>query len=89
MSEPVRPGPRILLLPKLRGKLHRDREGGTPLIRKVVLGVLGLGFWGLLFVMTTRMLLYFRGVEGLGEVLAARMLGLVLLECWGWCCWSP
>ena len=79
MSEPVRPGPRILLLPKLRGKLHRDREGGTPLIRKVVLGVLGLGFWGLLFVMTTRMLLYFRGVEGLGEVLAARMLGLVLL----------
>ncbi len=79
MTGPVRPGLRALLLPKWRGRLQRSREGGTPLARKVVLAGMGLLFWGLLFVMTTRVLLYFRGVEGLGEVLAARMLGLVLL----------
>lgn len=73
----MRPGLGALLRPKLRGKLNRTRSGG--LVRGLVLGTVALLFWGLLFVLVSRMLLHFRSAEGLGEILAGRLLALALL----------
>jgi ABC-2 type transport system permease protein len=71
-------GFRLLLLAKLRGVRRRAAEGGT-IGRVVVLGGVGLLFWSMMFAVMYRMLRYFQGVEGLGEVLAVKLLGLVLL----------
>jgi ABC-2 type transport system permease protein len=75
----VRPGVGALLLPKLRGKVNRARAGAGGWLRALFLGLATLAFWGVLFALVTRMLLHFRGAEGLGDVLAGRMLGLALL----------
>lgn len=79
MTPPVRPGLVALLKPKVRGRLNRARQGEARLFRGLILGAVALLFWGLLFVMTHRMLIHFRSAEGLGEVLAGRMLGLAFL----------
>jgi ABC-2 type transport system permease protein len=78
-GEWVRTGSRTLLRPKLRGKWNRSvrREGG--LLRLVVLGVLAVGFWGLLFGLFHRLLVYFQGAEGIGDLLAAKMLAIAFL----------
>jgi ABC-2 type transport system permease protein len=75
----VRPGLRALLGPKLTSKWNRTsrREGGT--VRFAFLGVLALGFWALLFSLIYRMLLYFRGAEGIGDLLAGKLLGIAFL----------
>ncbi len=75
----VRPGVRALLRPKLRSKWNRSarREGGR--VRLAFLGVLALGFWALLFTLIYRMLLYFRGAEGIGDLLAGKLLGIGFL----------
>jgi ABC-2 type transport system permease protein len=72
------PGLRLLLGAKLRAASRRLTEGGT-IGRALAIGVVGLLFWSLLFTILYRMLRYFRGVEGLGDVLAVKLLGLVLL----------
>ncbi len=75
----VRPGLGALLRPKLRSKWNRTarREGGT--VRLALLGALALVFWGLLFTLIYRMLLYFRGAEGIGDLLAGKLLGIAFL----------
>ena len=45
----------------------------------VVLGSVGLIFWALIFAMIWRMLLYFRNTQGIGDLLAAKLLGMALL----------
>ncbi|CAN5680882.1 hypothetical protein BH23GEM11_BH23GEM11_21040 [soil metagenome] len=68
-----------LLRPKFRSKWNRSarREGG--LLRLGLLGALALGFWALLFTLIYRMLLYFRGAEGIGDLLAGKLLGIGFL----------
>ncbi|CAN5768987.1 hypothetical protein BH23GEM11_BH23GEM11_05690 [soil metagenome] len=68
-----------LLRPKFRSKWNRSarREGG--LLRLGLLGGLALGFWALLFTLIYRMLLYFRGAEGIGDLLAGKLLGIGFL----------
>jgi ABC-2 type transport system permease protein len=75
----VTPGVLALLAPKLRSKWNRTarREGG--LVRLAFLGALALGFWALLFTLIYRMLLYFRGAEGIGDLLAGKLLGIAFL----------
>jgi len=75
----IRPGLSALLRPKVRGKVNRARQGRVRVVRAIVLGGVALLFWSLLFVLTNRMLLHFRSAEGLGDLLAARMLGLAFL----------
>jgi len=79
VTPPIRPGLFALLRPKVRGKVNRARQGEARLVRGLFLGGVALLFWGLLFIMTHRMLIHFRSAEGLGEVLAGRMLGLAFL----------
>jgi ABC-2 type transport system permease protein len=66
----------------LRPKLvaMRRRAGGEgSRARAVVLGLVGAAFWLLMFTMLYRMLVYFRGAEGIGDVLAVKLLSLILL----------
>ncbi len=75
----VRPGVLALLGPKFRSKWNRTarRDGG--LLRLALLGTLALAFWALLFTLIYRMLLYFRGAEGIGDLLAGKLLGIAFL----------
>ena len=79
------PGPTAslphLLLPKWLTARARARSGergrGT---RLAVLGILGFVFWGLIFAVLVRLLVYFRGVPEIGPLLAGKLLGLVLVS---------
>ena len=45
-----------------------------------ILTVLGLLFWGFIFGMLYRMLVYFRGATDIGALLAGKLLGVLLLS---------
>ena len=68
-----------LLRPKLRTRLHGARSDGGRVFKTLALGSVGLFFWALVFGVIFRMLLYFRGTQGIGDLLAGKLLGLVLL----------
>ncbi len=77
-------GPRlwIVLYPKWRAVLARlriHRAAATAGPKAVVLALLGVAFWLGVFGITYRVLRYFRGVEDIGAILAAKLLGLALL----------
>jgi ABC-2 type transport system permease protein len=71
-----------VLEPKWRTMLQRVREerarGGKG--KLVILIVVGVLFWLAVFGVLYKILKYFRGVEELGPLLAAKLLGLVLLS---------
>ena len=68
-----------LLRPKVRTKLNRARQSEGRLFKGLMLGFVGTFFWGLIFVVIFRMLLYFRGTQGIGDVLSAKLLGLAFV----------
>ena len=74
-----RPGLIWLLRPKVRTRLNRARTDEGRLLKAVLLGFVGLFFWSLIFAVIFRMLLYFRGTQGIGDLLAAKLLGLAFL----------
>lgn len=68
-----------LLTPKWRAVRRRSGgEGGGA--RAVILGTVGFIFFMMMFGILFRMLIYFRRAEGIGEVLAVKLLSLVLLS---------
>lgn len=67
-----------LLAPKLRIQRRRLAERGS-FARTLVLGGTGALFWLIVFGISYRLLEYFRATPGMGEALAAKLLGLVLL----------
>jgi ABC-2 type transport system permease protein len=68
-----------LLRPKLVAM--RRRTGGVgSRARVVVLSGVGAVFWLFMFAILFRMLSYFRAAEGIGEVLAIKLLSLILLS---------
>ena len=81
MSEAVPGSPSLiwLLRPKIRGKMTRARTDKGRFFKTIVLGFVGLVFWALIFGITWRMLLYFRNTQGIGDLLAGKLLGLALL----------
>jgi ABC-2 type transport system permease protein len=68
-----------LLRPKLKGRLNRARTDEARVFKALGLGFVGLFFWSFIFVIIWRMLLYFRNTQGIGDLLAAKLLGLALL----------
>src|SRR5687768_11946275 len=69
-----------LLLPKWLTARARARSGEKGRgARITVLAVLGLLFWGLIFGVLYRLLIYFRGVAEIGPLLAGKLLGLILI----------
>jgi ABC-2 type transport system permease protein len=70
----------LLLTPHyhaIRNRLTRLAPGDG--LKTAVLGLLGLFFWAFLFGVSFRVLSYFRTIEGLGDLLALRLLSMVLL----------
>ena len=70
----------ILLHPRfhaVKNRLTRLKKGDG--LKTAVLALLGVAFWAFMFVVSYRVLSYFRTVEGLGDLLALRLLSMVLL----------
>jgi ABC-2 type transport system permease protein len=70
----------LLLAPRyhaLKNRLTRLAPGDG--IKTTVLGLLGVGFWAFLYGVSFKVLTYFRTIEGLGDLLALRLLSMVLL----------
>lgn len=68
-----------LLRPKVRTKLNRAKTDEGRLFKALLLGFVGIFFWTLIFAVIFRMLMYFRGTQGIGDLLAAKLLGLAFL----------
>lgn len=70
----------ILLMPRyhaVKNRLTHLKQGDG--LKSALLAVLGVAFWAFLFIAAYRVLTYFRTVEGLGDLLALRLLSMVLL----------
>ena len=77
-----RPNPSVwhLLIPKwLTAKSRSKTQAKGGFWRIVLLGFLGLLFWAFIFGVLTQLLRYFKGVPEIGELLAGKLLGLVLI----------
>ena len=68
-----------LMRPKLRTKLNRARSDEGRVFKALLLGFVGFFFWSFIFAVIFRMLLYFRGTQGIGDLLAGKLLGLAFL----------
>jgi ABC-2 type transport system permease protein len=70
----------LLLTPRynaIRNRLTRLAPGDG--LKTTVLSLLGLGFWAFLYTVSYKVLTYFRTIEGLGDLLALRLLSMILL----------
>jgi len=70
----------LLLTPRynaVKNRITRLAPGDG--FKTVVLVLLGLAFWAFLFGVSFRVLGYFRTIEGLGDLLALRLLSMILL----------
>lgn len=69
-----------LLKPRIWSFRHRIKGGvGEKSWIKILLGVVGFLFWIGVFAVFYRVLNYFQGVEGFGDILARKLLSMVLL----------
>jgi len=69
-----------VLTPKWRSvlsRLHEDQTGSGA--RAVLLGFVALVFWAAVFGVAYRVLRYFRGVEDIGNLMAGKVLDVILL----------
>ncbi len=69
-----------LLKPRVWAFKHRFRvglEGGAWI--RMLLAIAGVLFWAGIFVVFYRVLVYFQGVQGFGNILAKKLLSMVLL----------
>ncbi len=73
------PGARWLLAAKLRIRRNRWRTADGQIFKAALLGGVGLFFWSFIFLVIHRMLLYFRNTQGIGDLLAAKLLGMAFL----------
>jgi ABC-2 type transport system permease protein len=70
----------ILLHPRyhaVKNRLTRLKKGDG--LKTSIIALLGVAFWAFMFIVSYRVLSYFRTVEGLGDLLALRLLSMVLL----------
>ena len=73
-----------LLSPKWQSMRARAVKTSTGAIgRGAVLGIVGLAFWGFIFAVLYRLLVYFRGISEIGPLLAGKLLGLILVSFFG------
>jgi len=79
-AQPRQPSLATILTPKWRSVLARirRRDSGTS-TRILLLALVGLGFWSAIFGIAFRVLRYFRGVADIGNLVAAKILGIILL----------
>jgi len=68
----------ILTLLTPRFLSFKNSKGGS-LSRIILLGIIGVIFWGGLFAVSLRLLTYFQSIEELGNILAWKLLSMVLV----------
>ena len=66
-----------LLRPRILSFKNRRVSGRR--LRFLVFGAMGLSFWGAMFIIFYRVLRYFQGVEGFGDILAYKLLSMTLI----------
>lgn len=70
-----------LLRPKWQMARNRTRHHQRGDVRRVVVvSAVALGFWSVAFLLALRLLRYFRGAEDIGDLLAAKLLAMILLS---------
>jgi len=84
MPETAGPSFLHLLAPKWQSMSARaaKKEAGAA-GRLTMLGILGFCFWGFVFAILYRLLVYFRGIPEIGPLLAGKLLGLILISFFG------
>jgi ABC-2 type transport system permease protein len=77
---PDRPQPSVLhlLQPKWRA-MRRRMQSESTVFRALVMGFVGLAFFAIVFGIIYRVLGHFRAQPGIGDLLAGKLLGMVLL----------
>ena len=78
----TRPNPQLelVLLPKWLTARARTMSGERGRgARLTILGGIGLLFWGFIYTVLYKLLVYFRGVPDLGPFLSGKLLGLILI----------
>lgn len=73
-----------LLMPKwqsMRSRAIKKQTGAAG--RFGALAILGFAFWGFIFAILYRLLVYFRGISEIGPLLAGKLLGLILISFFG------
>lgn len=73
-----------LLAPKwqsMRSRALRKESGAAG--RFTALAIIGVMFWGFIFAILYRLLVYFRGIPEIGPLLAGKLLGLILISFFG------
>lgn len=74
---------RLLLRPRIAA-LGRGGGGGGAArsrLRPAALALLGAGFWAGIFLVSHRVLAHFRGIEEIGDILAFKLLSMILIVC--------
>ena len=66
------------LLSFKNASFFRGNKQGS-LMKLLLFGGIGLAFWGGIFAVSFRVLLYFKGVEELGNLLAFKLLSMILI----------
>lgn len=70
-----------LLRPKWQMARNRTRHHQRGDVRRVVVvSAVAMGFWSVAFMLALRLLRYFRGAEDIGDLLAAKLLAMILLS---------
>ena len=55
------------------------RANGNSSVRLLLLGAIGLLFWGGIFAVSWRVLIYFKGIEDIGDILGYKLLSMMLV----------
>jgi ABC-2 type transport system permease protein len=79
IARTLKPGLIWLVRPKVRSKINRAKTDESRVFKTLLLGFVGLFFWTFTFAVIYRMLLYFRGTQGIGDLLAGKLLGLAFV----------
>jgi len=70
----------LLLSPRILGIRNGFRNASTGTRKKAfILVLVGLAFWALMFVLSSRVLLYFQSAEVIGDLLAHHLLSMIFL----------
>ncbi len=81
MRESPLAGALQLLAPKWQMARHRVRRRQPgDLRRTAVVALLGAGFWTAVYLLALKLLVYFRGAEDIGDLLAGKLLSMILMS---------
>ena len=64
-------------------RARATKKDSGALGRFTALGIVGVAFWGFIFAILYRLLVYFRGIPEIGPLLAGKLLGLILISFFG------